>query len=78
MGPGAISVDPARAGAASGLMGGLQMTVGTGLSFLVAALLDGSTLPMTAIMVATATAAWLVFLWGVRPFARNAVSPDRG
>jgi len=75
---GAISVDPARAGAASGLLGGLQMTVGTGLSFLVAALLNGSTLPMTAIMVATAAAAWLVFLWGVRPLAGSAVSPDRG
>ncbi|MHA1114149.1 MAG: multidrug effflux MFS transporter [Alphaproteobacteria bacterium] len=68
---GAISVDPSRAGAASGLLGGLQMTVGTGLSFLVAALLTDSTAPMTAIMVLSAAAAWLVFLWGVRPLARS-------
>ena len=51
---GAISVDPGRAGAASGLTGFLQMSVGAGASALAGHLIIGSQLPLALIMTAAA------------------------
>lgn len=61
---GAIGPFPKMAGAASALMGFIQMSMGAGVGYLVGKLHDGSTVPMTA---AIAVAGWGVFLvyWGM-------------
>ncbi|MCP5371381.1 MAG: multidrug effflux MFS transporter [Hyphomicrobiales bacterium] len=48
---GAISVDPHRAGAASGLAGFLQMSVGAGATALIGLLLADSAMPLVALML---------------------------
>ncbi|MGP1394518.1 MAG: multidrug effflux MFS transporter [Inquilinaceae bacterium] len=59
---GAISVNPHMAGAASGLAGFLQMSVGAASSILVGHLLTDSALPMTLVMAGTAALAILFFV----------------
>ena len=51
---GAVSVDPRRIGAASGLAGFLQMAIAAGCSYLVGALLAETAVPMVAIMMVLA------------------------
>ena len=51
---GAVSVDPRRAGAASGFAGFLQMSVGAGASAFVGHLVADSQLPLTLVMTAAA------------------------
>lgn len=63
---GAISVDLRRSGAAAGLLGALQMSIGTALSYLVSVLLVDRATPLAILMVAAAAAAWAAYLWGVR------------
>jgi len=49
---GALSVDPARAGSTSALMGGLSFAAGAFASWLGGVLHDGTALPMAAVMLA--------------------------
>ena len=63
---GAVSVDPARAGTASGLSGFSQMAVGAGISYAVGSLLMETAGPLVAVMVLSSVAAWCSFEWGVR------------
>ena len=62
----AVSVDPARAGTASGLSGFSQMAVGAGISYAVGFLLMETAGPLVAVMVFSSVAAWCFFEWGVR------------
>jgi len=61
---GAVSVDPSRAGAASGLSGFMQMTISAAMMRMVGVWLDDTALPMVAMMVAGALLAFLVHRWG--------------
>ena len=63
---GAVSVDPARAGTASGLSGFSQMAVGAGISYAVGFLLMETAGPLVAVMALSSVAAWCFFEWGVR------------
>lgn len=56
---GAISVDPRFAGAAAGIAGFLQMGIGAILSHVMGLLLDDTALPMIALMLFSAAAAWI-------------------
>ncbi|MGB0749138.1 MAG: multidrug effflux MFS transporter [Magnetospiraceae bacterium] len=60
----AISADPARIGAASGLAGFLQMASGAIASFLVGALLDQTATPLIVAMTGFAIAAFVVNILG--------------
>jgi len=61
---GAVSVDPTRAGAASGLSGFLQMTISAAMMRIVGVLLDDSAMPMVVMMLGGAVLAFLVHRWG--------------
>ena len=63
---GAVSVDPSRAGSASGLSGFLQMTISAAMMRFVGVWLDDSALPMVAMMLTGAVLAFLVHRWGMR------------
>ncbi|MBH61557.1 MAG: multidrug transporter [Alphaproteobacteria bacterium] len=63
---GAVSVDPARAGTASGLSGFSQMAVGAGLSYSVGFLLSDTAGPLVAMMIISSVSARCFFEWGVR------------
>ena len=63
---GAVSVDPTRAGTASGIAGFSQMAVGAGMSFTVGLLLVDTAAPLVAVMIVSSIAARLFFEWGVR------------
>jgi DHA1 family bicyclomycin/chloramphenicol resistance-like MFS transporter len=63
---GAVSVDPSRAGAASGLAGFMQMTISAAMMRLVGVWLDDTALPMVAMMVAGSTLAFAVHRWGMK------------
>jgi len=63
---GAVSVDPSRAGTASGIAGFSQMAVGAGMSFTVGLLLVGTAAPLVVVMIVSSIAARLFFEWGVR------------
>ena len=63
---GAVSVDPQRIGAASGLAGFLQMAIAAACSFLVGALLAGTAVPMAAMMIALAVLAFAAPVLGLR------------
>lgn len=63
---GAVSVDPARAGTASGLSGFSQMAIGAGISYAVGFLLAETAGPLVAVMVLSSVVAWCFFEWGVR------------
>jgi len=63
---GAVSVDPARAGTASGLSGALQMGIGAVLMTVVGYALEDTPLPVIAIMLVGAVGAWLAHLHGMR------------
>jgi len=68
---GAVSVDPRRAGTASGLSGALQMGIGALLMTVVGHWLSGmgaavSPLPVVAMMVTGAVLAWLAHLHGLK------------
>ena len=63
---GAVSVDPARAGTASGLSGFSQMAIGAGISYAVGFLLTETAGPLVAVMVLSSVVAWCFFEWGVR------------
>ncbi len=58
---GAVSVDPTRAGSASGLAGFFQMGVGAAASYLVGLLIHDSAVPMTVLMLLGSLAASLSF-----------------
>ena len=55
---GAVSVDPRRIGAASGLTGFLQMATAAGCSYLVGALMAGTAVPMVVVMSVLAVLAY--------------------
>jgi len=63
---GAISVDPARAGAASGIVGFLQMALGAGGTVAVGHTLGATMMPMALTILASATASALFFRFAVR------------
>ena len=63
---GAVSVDPARAGAASGLVGFLQSMLGAVASFAVGAFLVDEATPLTAVMVFFALSALAFHVVNVR------------
>ena len=63
---GAVSVDPSRAGSASGLSGALQMGTGAVLMTVVGVTLAESALPVVAMMLTGAILAWLAHLHGLR------------
>lgn len=70
---GAVSVDPKRAGAASGLMGFIQMTLSAAAAQFVGETMNGSPWPMFSIMLVAASLALLVTLLYLRPtFSRSA------
>ena len=54
---GAVSVDPQNAGAASGLSGFLQMSIGAAASWLVGAIMIETAMPMIVVMVVSAALA---------------------
>jgi DHA1 family bicyclomycin/chloramphenicol resistance-like MFS transporter len=64
---GAVSVDPSRAGTASGVAGFLQMTVGTVATYVLGLLLAGTAMPLAAVMLATTGLAFAAHRIGVRP-----------
>ena len=64
---GTVSVDPRRAGTASGLAGALQMTIGAAAMTAVGQTLTDSPLPVVLAMLAMAVLAWLAHLRGVAP-----------
>tara|TARA_B100000676_G_C18032965_1_gene819947 strand:- start:740 stop:1885 length:1146 start_codon:yes stop_codon:yes gene_type:complete len=63
---GAVSVDPSRAGAASGLSGALQMGIGATLMTVVGHTLSDTPLPVILMMLIGATLAWLAHLHGMK------------
>jgi DHA1 family bicyclomycin/chloramphenicol resistance-like MFS transporter len=63
---GAVSVDPSRAGAASGLAGFMQMTISAAMMRLVGVWLDDTALPMVGMMVTGSVLAFAVHRWGMR------------
>ncbi len=63
---GAVSVDPKRAGTASGLSGALQMGIGAVLMTVVGHTVDSSPLPVVAMMLVGATFAFLSHLHGMK------------
>ena len=63
---GAVSVDPSRAGAASGLSGALQMGIGAALMTVVGHTLSDTPLPVILMMLIGATLAWLAHLHGMK------------
>jgi MFS transporter, DHA1 family, multidrug resistance protein len=63
---GAVSVDPARAGTASGLAGALQMGIGAILMTVVGHTLSDSAMPVVVMMLVGAFFAWLSHLHGMR------------
>jgi len=69
---GAIGPFPRAAGAASALLGFTQMTGAAAIGIAVAALYDGSAVPMTATIALAALGVLLAFLLLVRPAARRA------
>jgi MFS transporter, DHA1 family, multidrug resistance protein len=62
----AVSVDPKAAGAASGMVGFLQMGIGAVMSFIAGQVTTDSPLPMALIMLGLTAAAWLALAWGKR------------
>ncbi len=75
---GAVSADPRRAGAASGLTGFLQMGTGAAVSALVGHIVVDSAVPMAAVMSGAALLALLVVLPTSLPGrAAEPVPPDR-
>ncbi|GAB4176434.1 MAG: multidrug effflux MFS transporter [Thalassobaculales bacterium] len=58
---GAVSVDPARAGAASGLLGAIQMSFGGILSYSLGFLMVDSAMPLMWMMAASAALAYLAY-----------------
>ena len=62
---GAISVDPHRAGAASGLVGFLQMAIGAAATYVVGSLLRDSAMPMAVAMLVLSLLAVVSFVAGV-------------
>lgn len=63
---GAVSVDPGRAGAASGAAGFVQMAVGATVSWSVGAMMAETVLPLVVVMAACSLAARGFYEWGVR------------
>lgn len=63
---GAVSVDPALAGTASGFSGFSQMAIGAGTSYAVGSLLMDTAGPLVAVMIFSSVAARCFFEWGVR------------
>lgn len=63
---GAVSVDPVRAGTASGLSGFAQMAVGAGTSYAVGFLLLDTAGPLVAVMILSSVISRWFFEWGVR------------
>jgi MFS transporter, DHA1 family, multidrug resistance protein len=63
---GAVSVDAKAAGAASGVVGFLQMGIGAVASFIAGQLTTTSPLPVALMMFSLAIAAWLMLEWGKR------------
>jgi DHA1 family bicyclomycin/chloramphenicol resistance-like MFS transporter len=63
---GAVSVDPSRAGTASGLSGALQMGLGATLMTVVGYTFSDSPLPVIAMMLTGSVFAWLAHLHGMR------------
>lgn len=61
---GAVSVDPSRAGSASGLVGFLQMGIGAVMAAAVGAMLTDTAVPMVVTMVSMMVLAGAIFLWG--------------
>jgi MFS transporter, DHA1 family, multidrug resistance protein len=68
---GAVSVDPKAAGAASGMVGFLQMGIGAVMSFIAGQVTTTSPLPMAIIMFTLTCAAWGVMTWGVTPWGKR-------
>lgn len=64
---GAVSVDPSRAGTASGLTGFLQMGIGAAASYTVGVLVDDTAVPVVTVITGFVLAAGIVFLWGHWP-----------
>ncbi|MDP7667006.1 MAG: multidrug effflux MFS transporter [Rhodospirillales bacterium] len=64
---GAVSADPVRAGAASGLAGFIQMTAGAGAALLVGALLADTATPLVGVMLGGTVLAVAAHVVGVRP-----------
>lgn len=64
---GAVSVDPARAGAAAGLTGFLQMGFGAVVSHLVGMAMSDSAAPVVIAYLILSSCGLLVHLWGIRP-----------
>lgn len=73
---GAISVEVGAAGAASGLAGFLQMSIGAAASFLVGWMLADTATPLVAALLLTGLLATASFLIGVRPW--RAAGPKSG
>jgi DHA1 family bicyclomycin/chloramphenicol resistance-like MFS transporter len=63
---GAVSVDPSRAGAASGLSGFMQMTISAAMMRFVGVWLDDTALPMVGMMVTGSVLAFVVHRWGMK------------
>jgi MFS transporter, DHA1 family, multidrug resistance protein len=63
---GAISVDPKAAGAASGMVGFLQMGLGAVMSYIAGQVTTTSPLPMAIMMFGLTVAAWGAMAWGKR------------
>ena len=63
---GAVSVDPSRAGTASGLAGALQMGIGAILMTIVGHTLSDSAMPVVVMMLVGAVFAWLSHLHGMK------------
>jgi MFS transporter, DHA1 family, multidrug resistance protein len=63
---GAVSVDPKAAGAASGMVGFLQMGIGAVMSYIAGQVTTTSPLPMAIMMFGLTVAAWAVLVWGKR------------
>jgi MFS transporter, DHA1 family, multidrug resistance protein len=63
---GAVSVDPKAAGAASGVVGFMQMGLGAIASYISGQLTAGSPLPMALMMFVLTIAGWATLEWGKR------------
>ena len=63
---GAVSVDPTRAGSASGLTGFMQMTLGSIASYVVGALLTDTAMPLAIVMMGLTSLSLLSHLVGVQ------------
>ena len=70
---GALSVDPSRAGAASGVTGFLQMAIGALGTYVLGLLLADTAMPLAAVMLTTAGLAFAAHLLGVRSRRAGAV-----